>query len=84
MSPEDFAAARYEALNERIVDMKAGVDRRFANVHGRIDRLDEEKAERVDVDRLSSVVDKMVFAIVGFSLTVAGSAAIYALQANGG
>jgi hypothetical protein len=94
MVPDDYAAARYEALSERITHVKQGSDNRTAALGDRIDRLadrldarveqlDRAKADQADLDRTDSKVDRVLFALIGFSLTVAGSAALIVLQARG-
>lgn len=92
--PDDYAAARYEALSERIAHVKAGADRRAEQLGERIDRLSDrldaraerigqEKADQADLDKVAGTLDRVLFAIIGFSLTVAGSAALIVLQARG-
>lgn len=91
MAPDDYAAARYEALSERIAHVKNGADRRAEQLGERIDRLDakldarveklaEQKADEVDLEKVSGTLDKVLLAIIGFSLTVAASAALIVLQ----
>lgn len=83
--------ARYEALNERVGHVKAGADRRAEQLGERIDRLDakldarveklaDQKADQVDLEKVSGTLDKVLLAIIGFSLTIAASAALIVLQ----
>lgn len=95
MAPaDDYAAARYEALNDRIAHVKAGADHRAERLGERIDRLDakldarveklaDQKADQVDLDKVTGTLDRVLFAIIGFSLTIAASAALIVLQARG-
>ncbi len=89
--PDDIAAVRYEALNERIGHVKAGADRRFERLDQQLDRLDasvderlaavtQAKADRADVEKLDSWLTWVLRAVVGFSLTTAGSALLLVLQ----
>jgi len=93
--PEDYAAARYEALSERITHVKAGADRRAELLGERIDRLadrlderieklDSEKADQADLDKALSTLDRVLLAIVTGSIGFAGAAALYVLQLRGG
>ncbi|MDO8209281.1 hypothetical protein [Conexibacter sp. CPCC 206217] len=94
MTPDDYAAARYEALSERLTHVKAGADRRAEQLGERIDRLADrfdarvellqrEKADQADLEKVTGTLDRVLFAIIGFSLTIAGSAALIVLQARG-
>lgn len=93
-SADEYSAARYEALSERVNHVKAGSDRRAEQLGERIDRLDarldarveklaDQKADQVDLDKVAGTLDRVLFAIIGFSLTIAGSAALIVLQARG-
>jgi phage terminase Nu1 subunit (DNA packaging protein) len=88
---EQAWVARYEALNERIAHVKGGADQRAEQLGERIDRLDvkldarveklaDQKADQVDLEKVSGTLDKVLLAIIGFSLTIAASAALIVLQ----
>jgi hypothetical protein len=92
--PDDVSNLRYEVLSERIVAVKASADRHFERVEQRLDRLgsalDErladvarEKADRADVEKLDAWLTWVLRAVVGFSLTTAGSALLLVLQMGG-
>ncbi|MDO8187225.1 hypothetical protein Q5424_09315 [Conexibacter sp. JD483] len=93
--PEDYAAARYEALSERITHVKAGADRRAEQLGERIDRLadrldarveqlDLQKADQDDLDKASSLLDRILLGVLGASLAFGGGAVWFVVQIGGG
>jgi hypothetical protein len=93
--PDDYAAARYEALNERIAHVKASADRRAEQLGERIDRLadrldarveklSQEKADQVDLDKASSLLDRILLGVLGASLAFGGGAVWFVVQLRGG
>jgi hypothetical protein len=93
--PEDYAAARYEALSERITHVKAGADRRAEQLGERIDRLsdrldarveqlDRDKADQADLDKASSLLDRILLGVLGASLAFGGGAVWFVVQIGGG
>jgi hypothetical protein len=93
--PEDYATARYEALSERVSHVKAGADRRSAELAERIDRLaerldarveqlDREKADQADLDKATSLLDRILLGVLGASLAFSGGAVWFVVQLRGG
>lgn len=93
--PEDYASARYEALSERVTHVKASADRRATELSERIDRLaerldvrveqlDREKADQVDLDKATSLLDRILLGVLGASLAFGGGAVWFVVQLRGG
>lgn len=93
--PDDYSAARYEALNERIGHVTAGTDRRAVELSERIDRLaerldarveqlDREKADQADLDKATSLLDRILLGVLASSLAFSGGAIWFVVQLRGG